>query len=37
MGEQYHQRPESREVRQDEIEGGIVGKAGHSLDRDPVA
>jgi hypothetical protein len=37
MGEQDHQGPESSEVRQDEIEAGIVGKAGHSLDREAVA
>jgi hypothetical protein len=37
MGEQDHQGPESREVRQEEIEAGIVGKAGDPLDRETVA
>jgi hypothetical protein len=37
MREQDHQGPESREVRQDETEAGIVGEAGHPLDREPVA
>jgi hypothetical protein len=37
MGEQDHQGPESREVRQEEIEAGIVAEAGHPLEREPVA